>query len=206
MILFKKNYKEWMIKKMKKIILKEKYRDLSTAELLEKVYEVAAGFEKHSQGCSQSMVATVDEFIGLNPKVIQAATSLCGGTAMQCFGTCGALAGGIISLDYFFGRSPDILSFKNTILSTQQALDHAAELPILLTEKFFTEYGGISCLQVQRKIAGSFAYSKNPIEAQEMKKGRFVQDSEFCPHVVGRAAQWLFQIMIDKDLFDNNLE
>jgi len=190
---------------MKKIILKEKYRDVSTAELLEKVYEVAAGFEKHSEGCSQSIVATTDEFIGLNPKVIQAATSLCGGTAMQCFGTCGALAGGIISLDYFFGRPSDILSFKNTIPSTQQALNHAVELPTLLTEKFFTEYGGIICLQIQRKIAGRFVYSKNPIEAQEMKKGRLVPDSEFCPHVVGKAAQWLFQIMIDKNLFDNNL-
>lgn len=191
---------------MKKIIIKEKYKKLSMPELLEKVYEVAAGFEKHSQSCSQSVVATVDEFIGINQEVVQAATSLCGGTAMQCFGTCGALAGGIISLDYFFGRPSGILSFKETIPSTQQALNHAVELPVLLTEKFFNEYGGIICLQIQRKIAGRFVYSKNPVEDQEMKKGRLVPDSHYCPNVVGKAAQWLFQIMIDKDLLNNNIE
>ena len=66
--------------------------------------------------------------------VVKVATSLCGGTANQFLGSCGALAGGVMVLDYYFGRPAAKISFKEQIENNLEALFSAFENPEALAE------------------------------------------------------------------------
>ena len=84
--------------------LRAKYAGFSEGQLMEKAYELGFDFEKYSHSCSQSTVAAMHEMIHMDDTVVRVATSLAGGQAARVTGTCGALIGGTIVLDYFFGR------------------------------------------------------------------------------------------------------
>jgi len=63
--------------------LREKYRGLSPQELADKAYELGFNYEKNSQSCSQSTVATFHELLDIDDVVVRVATSSCGGEAVQ---------------------------------------------------------------------------------------------------------------------------
>ena len=90
--------------------LREKYAGMSKEQLLEQAYELGGKFEQYNQSCSQSIVAAMHEIFEVDDALVKAATSNCGGHGGQCIGTCGALIGGTMVLDYFFGRSVEQLS------------------------------------------------------------------------------------------------
>ena len=85
---------------MIKVKIRDKYRGFSHQELLDKAYELGSNFEKYSIGCSQCTVAAIHELLDIEGVVVRVASSLAGGTAMQFVGTCGALSGGVMILDY----------------------------------------------------------------------------------------------------------
>ncbi|MEJ2100219.1 MAG: hypothetical protein P8X68_09590, partial [Desulfobacterales bacterium] len=72
------------------MIVKEKYQGLTRPQLLKKVYQLGVGYESNSYGCSQCAVAALHEVIGFDDVIVKVTTSLCGGTASQVVGTCGA--------------------------------------------------------------------------------------------------------------------
>ena len=79
---------------MTKATVRDKYKDLSREELIEKAYELGAGFEMYSNGCAQAVVAAIHEMVDIDDVVVKVSVPLCGGTARQLAGTCGALSGG----------------------------------------------------------------------------------------------------------------
>jgi hypothetical protein len=93
-----------------KVKLREKYSEMSREQLLEQAYELGGKFEQYNQSCSQSTTAAIHEMLEIDDVVVKVATSNCGGHGGQCIGTCGALIGGTMILDYFFGRPVENMS------------------------------------------------------------------------------------------------
>ena len=178
--------------------VREKYRGLSRQELLDKVYELGSDFEKNSGSCSQSTVAALHELLDIDDVLVKASTSLCGGSAEQFLGTCGTLSGGIMVLDYFFGRPVEKMSYQERIQANIDALHSAFETPLLLADKFVNGYGVIICAQIQRQLFGRFFYLLDPDEREKFVEAGGTSDPDKCRRVVGNAARWVIEILLDK--------
>jgi len=182
---------------MIKVKVREKYRGLSRQGLLDEAYELGSNFEKYSIGCSQSTVAALHELLNIEGVVVRVAGSLAGGTAMQFVGTCGALSGGVMILDYCFGRPPEKMSYQEEIKDNLDAYFAATEAPMLLADKFWKEYGTINCINIQRRLFGRFYNAADPDEYEKMVRAG-AHESTKCPHIVGDAARWVMEILLDK--------
>lgn len=185
---------------MTEVKVREKYRGLSRQELLDKAYELGCNFEMKSQSCSQSTTASIHELLDIDDVVVKVASSLCGGSALQFLGTCGGLAGGTIALDYFFGRPVGKMSYQEDIKSNVEALGPGFDAARLLADKFWQEYGTIICAQIQRQLFGRFFYATDPDEIAKMERSGAHSDPTKCGHIVGNAARWVMEILLDKGI------
>jgi C_GCAxxG_C_C family probable redox protein len=183
---------------MIKAKVREKYRGLSRQELADKAYELGSNFEKYSIGCSQSTVAALHELLDIDDVVVRVATSLSGGTAMQFLGACGALSGGVIALDYCFGRPPEKMSYQEEIKDNLAAYFAAVEAPMLLADKFWKEYGTINCVNIQRQLFGRTFWLLDPDDVRKFEKAGGHSAPDKCCHIVGTAARWAMEILLDK--------
>jgi len=177
--------------------IRNNYQHLSRQNLIEKAYALGASFEMKSYSCSQSVVAAVHEILEMDNAVVKAATSLCGGTANQFLGTCGALAGGVMAIDCFCGRSVEQMSSEERIENNISALFSAFDLPERLANRFWNEYGTIICAQIHRQMFGRIFYL---VDEDEMKKFEDMgghTDPKKCSHVVGSSAKWVMEILFD---------
>jgi len=183
---------------MTKAKVREKYRGLSRQELIDKAYELGSNYEMKSQSCSQSTVKAIHELLDIDDLVVKVATSACGGSDLQVLGTCGGLAGGTIVLDYFFGRPAEKMSHEEEIKANLEALKAAFDGPTSLANKFWKEYGTIHCANIQRQLFGRFFYVLDPEELRKLDKAEAHSNPEKCGHIVGNAARWVMEILLDK--------
>ena len=93
------------------MFVKPPYQNLNRGQLLDKAYEMGKSFEANSYSCSQCTVAAIHEIVGLSDDLVRCATSLCAGVAFQGLGSCGGLLGGVMALDFFFGRPWEKMSY-----------------------------------------------------------------------------------------------
>jgi C_GCAxxG_C_C family probable redox protein len=180
------------------MIVKKKYQGLKRPQLLEKVYHLGVAYESNSYGCSQCAVAALHEVIGFDDVIVKVTTSQCGGTASQVVGTCGALVGGIIVLDYFFGRPPGCLSKEVLIQDNVMALESAQEAPKELVQKYIGKYGTINCAGIMTQKFGRPFYLNDPDEFRKLEEAGAHTDPKKCMDVVGQAASWVMEILLDK--------
>ena len=117
---------------------------------------------------------------------------------MQFLGACGALSGGVMVLDYCFGRPPEKMSYQKEIKANHDAYFAAVEAPMLLADKFWKEYGAMHCVSLQRQLFGRFFYAADPDEYEKMMEAGGHDDPTKCPHIVGNAARWVMEILLDK--------
>ncbi len=178
--------------------VKEKYQGLTRPQLLKKVYQLGVEYESNSYGCSQCAVAALHDVIGFDDVIVKVTTSLCGGTASQVFGTCGALAGGIIVFDYFFGRPVGNLSNEAKIDNNLAALESAQEAPKELVQKYIAAYGTINCAGIMIQKYGRPFYLNDPDEFGKLEAAGGHTDPQKCVDVVGKAASWTMEILLDK--------
>ena len=180
--------------------LREKYRNLSRQELLEKAYELGFNFEMNSTSCSQCTAAALHEILDFEGSIVRALTSSCGGQCDQVVGTCGSLIGGTVVLDYYFGRSVEYLSHTERL---QENIDRALEssaIAQLLYRKYVNEYGSIICPYIQARIFGRHYYFGDPDDEQKFIRAGGPFDPDKCSHVVGNAARWVMEILLDKGI------
>ena len=178
--------------------IREKYRGLSHQELLDKAYELGFNYEKNSQSCSQSTVAALHELLAFDDMVVRVATSCQGGQADQVVGTCGGLIGGTIVLDYYFGRPVEKMSYQNCINANIQAVVDATQVAKLLYDKYVKEYGTILCPHIQVQLFGRHYYFMDPDEAEKFEEAGGHSARDKCSHIVGTAARWTMEILLDK--------
>jgi C_GCAxxG_C_C family probable redox protein len=179
--------------------VKEKYRGLSRQELQEKAYELGANYERNSYSCSQSTVAALHEILGFEDAIVKVATSSCAGQVLQATGTCGALVGGTMVLDYYFGRPIQNLSDKEIVQANIDAASNSFEVAKLLYDKYIEEYGTIICAHIQAQLFGRVYYLYDPQEVEKFEEAGGHTDPQKCLNIIGNAARWVIEILLDKN-------
>jgi len=180
---------------MVKAKVREEYQSLARQELLDKAYELGVSYLENSGSCSQCVVAGVHAILDFEDLVVKLATSPTGGQALQSLGTCGVLVGGTMVLDYFFGRPVENLSDKEIIQANKDILSSANGVAMLLADRFVKEYGTFVCAQMQRQFFGRVYYFADP---EDMEKFGKAGNSKKCQDVVGKAARWIMEILLEK--------
>ena len=177
--------------------IRKEYSSLSTDELLKKVYELGVAYETNSFSCSQCTVAALHRILDFPDVLVKAACTGAGGTASQLVGTCGALTGGLMVLDYFFGRPFEHMSDKEMIQDPNISdLMAAMSISESLADNYFSEYGTITCANIQRQLYGRIFWLDDEEEFQKLDKAGGHSDPEKCPRIVGNAARWTLEIIL----------
>jgi C_GCAxxG_C_C family probable redox protein len=176
--------------------LRKEFRKLSSQELLDKVHELGLNYEKYSGSCSQSVVAAIHEMVEMDDVVVRVASSSCGGQFAQVVGTCGALIGGTIALDYFWGRPANEMSRQIEKTGNLELHIDAMTVATPLFYKFVDKYGSILCPHIQMRIFGRLYYLSDEDEVEKFEKVGGHEDK--CGNVVGNSARWTMETLLDK--------
>jgi C_GCAxxG_C_C family probable redox protein len=162
--------------------MKKKYKSLK-----EKAYDLAYSYEADRGSCPQAVLSAIYETLEIgDPKIIQSADGLAGGTALSSEGTCGALAGGIIAISSILGRTyTDFSQGKR-----KRRVFHYANK---LYKRFEQEYNGPLCKTVQTQLFGRSYILHDPKEYILFEKAGAHVDK--CPKVSGNVAKWTIEIL-----------
>jgi Putative redox-active protein (C_GCAxxG_C_C) len=171
--------------------VREEYRGLSGQELLDRAYELGAEYERTAHGCSQCTVAALHDLLGLDGGLVRAATSSCGGQALRGEGTCGAVIGGTMVVDWFCGRPADRIADVG-------ALRGAVAVAGRLGDRFEQAYGSILCPRIQERLYGRSFSLRDPEEFAAFERAGAHSDPSKCLDVVGNAARWTLEILLDE--------
>jgi len=180
--------------------LRGKYSGMSREQLLEQAYELGGKFEQYNQSCSQSTVAAMHEMLEIDDVVVKVATSNAGGFGGQNIGICGALIGGTMILDYFLGRPVQIMSLTETKQENLDQLSLAVGVAGELYHRFVKEYGTVICPHIQVQLYGRQYFMRDEDETAKMvAAGAHTYGPKSCCHIVGNAARWVMEMLLDKD-------
>ncbi len=159
----------------------------------EKAYEAGKNYEKTYKGCSQCVIAALQDVFGIrDDAVFKSATGLSGGAAMTGDGGCGAYVGALMVLSSLLGRDRDNFADSEGVrFKTHQ-------LARKLHEKFIDQYGSVVCRNIQTKVMGRPYYLADPDEFQKFHDAG--AHDIHCPEVVGKAARWMAEIILEEDL------
>lgn len=166
------------------------YNDIKK-HILEKAYDRGYYYEGKYRGCSQAVVAAVSELFDVDEIVFKAASGFSGGIADEAKGTCGAFAGGIMIISYFFGRDLEHYGIGGSQFRYR-------ELVRKLRRLFNETYGGETCPAVQKFMFGRKYDISDPEEKKAFEEAGAHRDK--CTHVVGTAAKWIAEILLDESI------
>ena len=177
----------------------EPYRGLSKEAVLDKAYELGAAYEKNSYSCSQCTVAALHRVLGFPDILVKAACSNAAGTAWQLMGTCGGLVGGIMVLDYYFGRPFEHMSDQEVIMDPNvNDLFVAQPIARTLLNKYVENYGTFTCANIQQQTFGRVFYLEDPQDFEKLEAAGGHSDLQKAPRIVGNAARWALEVLLDK--------
>lgn len=152
--------------------------------VMKKAYNLGFEYEKVYKGCSQCVLAAVQDLFGeKNDDVFRAASGLAGGAGLCGDSGCGAYSGGIMALSQLYGR------VRKNFLDPERTRRKSFDLAKQLHDKFIAEYGSVICRDIQQKILGRGYYLRDPEEFEKFEKAGAHADK--CPSVVGNAAAWV---------------
>jgi len=179
--------------------ISDRYQGLSTHELLDKAGNLGARYIVNSGSCGQSTVAALHDVLGFDDVLVKASTSFCGGMAEQFLGICGALAGGIMILDSFYGRPIEKMSAEQQIKENQDAMKAAWQPTELLCSKFVDEHGSLICAHIHRRYFGRIYYLR---DSDEIDKFFEAGGLNTVGKIVGNVVRWVLEILLDKEATD----
>lgn len=161
--------------------------------LLEKAYQLGSECGRKYRGCSQCVVAAVQDILGIrDDAVFKASTALAGGIGLIGIGPCGAISGGVMVLSQLVGRE------RSNIEDPENMRFKSYDLAKKLVDAYLDEFGAIACRDVQIKKFGRWYYLRDPQEKQKLQDaGGF---DEKCPDVVGKTARMTVKIILDEGL------
>jgi C_GCAxxG_C_C family probable redox protein len=161
--------------------------DEQREKLIEEIGDLALEYDMNYIGCSQSVLAALQEKLDLkDPGAFKAASALAGGIAKRGE-TCGALIGGMMAICQIVGRE----SIEDTE-QYRKSFVPSAEMYL----KFKEEIGHTLCAEIHKILYGrSFKlYEQEEYEAFLVAGGH---EPEGCPGVCGRAAKIAARIILD---------
>jgi C_GCAxxG_C_C family probable redox protein len=160
-------------------------------KFLKKAFDLGFQYEKVYRGCSQCVLAAIqDLFEKRNDEVFRAASALAGGVGSCGDGCCGAYTGGVMALSQLYGRTRD------NFLDPDRTRKKASDLAKKLHDRFITEYGSVICRDIQQKIFGRAFYIRDADEYAKFEKAG--AHEEKCPTVVGNGARWVAEILMEE--------
>jgi C_GCAxxG_C_C family probable redox protein len=157
----------------------------------EKAYELGFEYEKNYGGCAQCAIGALYEMFPdlQNEAIFKSASGLGGGIGLTTFGSCGALAGGVMVLSQIYGRG------LKDIKDPERKRFVAYRLSERLVTKFLDEYGTVTCSEIQTKLMGKSFYMYEEWEEFLEAGGH----STACTMVVGNATKWAAQLIAELD-------
>ena len=163
------------------------------AELLAKAYQLGFEYERRFRGCSQCVVAAIQDTLGVrDDHVFKAATGLAGGGALTGVGACGGYAGGVMVLGQLAGRE------RNDFEDAGGVRFHAFDLAKALADRFVAEFGSTICREVQTGLFGRSFDLRDRDDFARFEAAGGHDDK--CPEVVGRAARMAVAIILEAGL------
>jgi C_GCAxxG_C_C family probable redox protein len=161
-------------------------------ELLERIYRLAYKYEAERGSCPQCVLSAIMETLNIgDPKTVQAADALAGGTALSTEGTCGALVGGLLAIGSIVGRNYEDFSKGER---RRRVFQYSKKL----YDRFVEEYGSPLCKDLHIKLFGRRFNFMDPKDYQEFEKMGAHVDK--CPSVSGNVARWTAEIILDNNL------
>jgi C_GCAxxG_C_C family probable redox protein len=158
------------------------------ADLVVRAAEAAYIYERTYHGCSQCVLAALQESLGVGSQdSFKAATALAGGIA-RMGSTCGALVGGLMGIGLAFGR--DALEDSTTSPGYARAMELGGEL----CRRFEKEFGSTRCWDIQKSLFGRSFDLRDPQERVEFREAG---GYDKCPHVAGKAAELAATVIVD---------
>jgi len=166
---------------------------MKKAELAEKAYRLGKEYEKTYRGCSQCVIAALQDALDIrDDDLFKAATGLAAGTGLAGDNGCGAYIGAILVLGSRVGR-------ERSNFSDPEGIRHKTlQLARKFRERFIQEYGSIICQNIQNKILGRYYYLADPQEYEKFHNAG--AHDIHCPEVVGKAARWMTEILLEEKL------
>jgi C_GCAxxG_C_C family probable redox protein len=164
---------------------------VNTREVAEKAYQLGKEYEKTYRGCSQCVIAALQDALDIrNDDIFKSATGLAGGTGLACDSGCGAYIGAVLVLSSLVGRE------RNNFSDPEGIRFKTHELVRKFRKKFIQEYGSVICRDIQNKILGRYYYLPDPQEFEKFHDAG--AHDVHCPEVVGKAAKWMTEIMLEE--------
>ncbi|HEB57128.1 MAG TPA: C_GCAxxG_C_C family protein [Gammaproteobacteria bacterium] len=152
--------------------------------MAEKAYELAFNYELEYGCCPQCVLTTVKETIGyVTDDTIKASHGLSGGGGLTGVGACGALTGGLMALSCKRGRERDDFAKGKYITNFK----HGQKL----IERFKTEFGGVTCQELQQQFTGKTFDLWNAKEYAQFDKEREHQ----CAHASAMVSKWVVELL-----------
>ena len=162
-------------------------------ELMEKAYNLGFEYERTYKGCSQCVIAAIQDTLDIRDDgVFKAATGLAGGGGLTGIGVCGGYAGGVMVLSQLLGRE------RSSFEDPERIRFRSFDLAKRLADQFIGEFGSIICRDIQIKKFGRPYYLRDPEEFNKFEQAGGHDDK--CTDVVGRAAQMAVRIILDEGL------
>lgn len=169
-----------------------KIPDKPQEEILQEAESTGFEFEKVYHGCAQCVLGTMMKLFDLTqPDVFRAATGLAGGIGLSVEGSCGALTGGVMAIGLLYGRDLEKMDDPEKRRFIAYRLAHK------LHQRFVQEYGSSLCKEIHQKTMGRTYHLNDPGEWQAFLDAG--GHSEKCPGVVGKAARWTAQMIIEEE-------
>jgi len=154
--------------------------------LLEEVFELALQYDMDYFGWSQSVLAALQEKLGIgNKEVFKSASALAGGVARQGE-TCGALLGSIMAIGVEVGREK---------LEDKEQYQKAMEPAMEMYGKFKKQVGHTLCQEIHRIRFGR-VYRMYIPEERDAFHNMGGHSRKGCPEVCGIAAKIASEIIL----------
>lgn len=163
------------------------------AEVAEKACKLGKEYEKTYRGCSQCVIAALQDALEIrNDDIFKSATGLAGGTGLAGDSGCGAYIGAVLVLSSLVGRE------RNNFSDPEGIRFRTHQLSRKFREKFVREYGSVVCRDIQNKILSRYYYLPDPQEYEKFHNAG--AHDVHCPEVVGKAARWMTEIVLQENL------
>ncbi|MFP3401671.1 MAG: C-GCAxxG-C-C family protein [Nitrososphaeria archaeon] len=141
--------------------------------------ELARELELKYFGCGPMALLGAFRALGIEDEgALRASMAMVGGLA-GTGETCGALIGALMVIGYVRGR-------RGLVRATPETERPILEVGSRIVNEFRSEFGSLSCRDIQRRLLGRSYDLRDPREVEELHSSG---DVERCADVVGRAAE-----------------
>ena len=172
----------------------KEFEALTAAEkeaLLDRVSELAYRYEGTYGGCTQVVLASMKDVFGVgDDATFKASYGFAGGSGLTSLNSCGALAGAILFIGYFTGRTVENFGggrIEACHAAVRKALDHFQE-----------KYGGLRCADVQTALMGRAYQLYRPEESDAFNAAGGHDDK--CTSVCADTCRFLGEMLVNGEL------